>query len=237
MSKQYLSLPVKRRDYQITEGWIYTNEEREIHGYAEHGAVDFALPRGSEVLAAAAGYAIASYSRYLTLNEKYRKQMLYKGKPIGFDLGYFVQIYHPESGRYTEYGHLEKIAGKIPFSIPRQMKDGRFIPFGHKINPSKYSTYKNAVWVERGDVIGFIGDSGLSWGYEDYPVRPDPNEFPSWDKTHLHFEEFSRNKYRRRVRRDPYDIYKDYTYYPQPSHLEPFGKKHIWLHVVGGLPK
>lgn len=228
MAKRYLSFPVKGK-YRITEGWNYSKQEKKIHGLTFHGGVDFAQPRNSPVYAAASGWAIASYSSNPFYDEKTGKPRRYRGKIIGMGLGNFVQIYHPDVRRFTQYGHLGKIIERIPFAKPRKLADGRLIPVGHKIRPADISKYRKAVWVERGEVIGYIGDSGLTLGYQDYPERPNPKKYPSWDETHLHFEEFVRNSRGPKQRRDPYDIYASSECYPWPGNKKAAGKEQLWV--------
>ena len=224
--KRYLKIPVRGK-YRITEGWRYSKHESGIHGTLIHGAVDFSQKRGSPVYAAAAGWAISSYHGDYAVDEKDRIKK-YKGKPVGFSLGYFVQIYHPSVKRFTQYGHLGSIAEKIPFAKPRKLK-GWLCPVGHKIPGPKLSKYKKAVWVKQGEHIGNIGDSGLTWGYTDYPKRPDPKKFPSWDETHTHFTEFVRLANGTKKARDPFDLYENYTHYPDSYRKKPKGKNHLWL--------
>ena len=238
MAKRYLSLPIRSGNYKISEGWVYSKKENEIHGKINHFAIDFTLPRGDKVFAAASGWAIASYYRFLIVDSETKKLLIFKDRPLGFGLGFFVQIYHTEVDRYTQYGHLENVSPRIPFARPRRMRDGRLIPIGHKVSPDRYPAYRKTIWVEKGEVIGFIGDSGLTWGYDDYPQRPDPLKFPSWDETHLHFEEFARDKTGRKIgQRDPYDVRKTYQFYSWPGHMRTLGPNLLWEKVEQGLPK
>ena len=110
----YLSLPLKN-DFQITEGYIYTEYERDVHGNYFHRGIDYVCPYGTPVYASASGYAVAGYHRYPLLKSD-KTLRLYKGLPISNGLGYFIQIYHPYSickvkgGRITQYGHLSKFS-------------------------------------------------------------------------------------------------------------------------------
>ncbi|MDD2785336.1 MAG: M23 family metallopeptidase [Patescibacteria group bacterium] len=228
MDNKYLALPVRGK-YRITEGWLYSDQEKKIHGLDFHGGVDFAQPRNSPVFAAADGWAIASYSLNPFFDEKTGKLRRFRGKIVGMGLGNFVQIYHPQTKRFTQYGHLEKISEKIPFAKPRKLKDGRLIPMGHKINPRDLKNYPKAIWVRCGEVIGYVGDSGLTWEYNDYPNRPDHKKHPSWDETHVHFEEFVRNSRGAKQRRDPFAIYDTNEKYPWPGHKGRKGDDGLWI--------
>ena len=113
----YLTLPLKN-SFQITEGYIYTEYERSVHGNYFHKGIDYSCQFRTPVYASASGYAIAGYHRYPVLKSD-NTLRLYKGLPIGNGLGYFIQIYHPyniskiKGGRITQYGHLSKFAKGI----------------------------------------------------------------------------------------------------------------------------
>ncbi len=234
----FLCLPFKKQKYQITEGWHYSEGEKAVHGFSGHGAIDFALPRGAEVLAAADGFAMASYFGYPL--KKDGKPKLHKGKPVGFGLGYFVQIYHPGQDLFTTYAHLESIDPKIPFYKPRKKGDHLF-PFGHKIDPKREDYHTFTVKVKKGEVLGFVGDSGITWGYADYPKRPSPKQFPSWDEVHLHFEVFQRVG-SRKVKKyfDPFGIKGGPKDYPDSFKKgSALGEKSplLWVLDKNGLPQ
>jgi murein DD-endopeptidase MepM/ murein hydrolase activator NlpD len=224
-STPYLTLPIKRQRFKITEGWFYSEEEKKIHGREIHGGIDFKAKLGKPVYASVSGWATSSYHNRPVKN-KDGSERLYKGKPITNGLGYFVQIYHPENGRYTQYGHLGKIVQKIPFGKPRKRKD-TYYPYGYKIKPENMENSKYYVWVNQGELIGYVGDSGLCWGYKDYPQRPNPSKYPSWDEVHLHFEEFSRNKKGiKKQLRDPFNIYSTFKDYPKNTNQ--ISKNTLW---------
>lgn len=222
--KPFIYLPFKETNYQITEGWHYSNEEKNIHGASGHGAVDFSFPRGTKVVATADGWTIASYF-WRPVKNPDGSPRVYQGKEVGMGLGYFVQIYHPQEHLYTSYGHLDKIAKEIPFHRPIG-RNGIFWPIGHRVKPENLPHYRYSKFVKAGDLIGFVGDSGLTWGYQDYPQRPDPNKHLSWDETHLHFEVFNRIGSRGRKKYfDPYGIKSDFKDYPDTARLN--NKKNI----------
>lgn len=217
--KPFLCLPFKEQVHKITEGWHYSEQEKSIHGLSGHGGIDFAFPRGTKVLAAADGWAIASYF-WKPVKNKDGSSRLYEGKEVGMGLGYFVQIYHPEVHLYTSYGHLERVVEKIRFHRPIKVKDVLW-PIGNKIDPENFSRYRFAKFVRAGDLIGYVGDSGLTWGYLDYPQRPNTHKYPSWDKTHLHFEVFTRIGSRKKKKYfDPYGIKSDFKDYPGSDRLD-----------------
>ena len=113
----YLTMPL-RGNFSITEGFIYSQEERDVHGNYFHKGIDYATPYGTPVYASASGYGVAGYHRFTVLEDD-NTPRLYQGLPIGNGFGYFVQIYHPYSickvkgGRITQYGHLSKFGRGI----------------------------------------------------------------------------------------------------------------------------
>jgi hypothetical protein len=123
---KYLTHPLKK-NVKITEGFLYTEDERNIHGFYFHKGVDYATSWKTPVYAAASGYAVASYHRFTLLNENNTPKLL-DGKPLSSGLGYFVQIYHPykicrvKGGRITQYGHLAKFAKGIRAKTHRPLK-------------------------------------------------------------------------------------------------------------------
>lgn len=212
----FLHIPFSSQPYEVAEGWIYSAEERAIHGRDKHHGIDYRLPKGTPVLASANGWAISSYYGFQVKKEG--KDVIYKGKRVGLGYGYFVQIYHPDTKLYTLYGHLERIADGIKFHNPRRSGDVWW-PVGNKVlGGNRLKNYKHKTTVEKGQAVGYVGDSGLTWGYEDFPERPDHEKFPSWDETHLHFEVFERYGSEKRKRLiDPYGIKGRATDYPNSS--------------------
>lgn len=203
--RAFLSIPFAEADRDklaITEGWKYSAAEKAIHGYATHYGVDFAAARGTPVYAAAAGYAISS------VQIGYGRD--YQGKRIGFALGRFVQIYHPYNKTYTSYSHLDSVAPGIPYVAPKKGQDaaGRTTYDPTVVYQPVQDMLRQAKFVQKGQLIGTVGDSGLSWGYEEGLKRPDPATHPSWDETHLHFEVYTRGKGgSKRDRYDPFGVY------------------------------
>ena len=147
----YLTLPLKN-DFQITEGYIYSEEERSVHRRYFHKGIDYACPYGTPVYASASGYAVAGYHRFTDVKED-RTLKLYQGLPMGNGLGYFIQIYHPYSvckvkgGRITQYGHLSKFAKGFRIKTFRPIS----IDFGYEIekkNNTKKANRKSTLQLE-----------------------------------------------------------------------------------------
>lgn len=223
----YLTLPFRASDvhgdYDVTEGWKYSQAETDIHGFVEHNGVDFALPYGTPVVAPADGYALSSYHTFWILDDNGNKRT-YQGKPIRFGLGYFVQMYIPSTNRYIQMAHLSDVDPAIPFSQPVQNGED-WVPQNHTLSVPDLKNSPMVVQVRKGQVIGKVGFSGLAWGYDEYssgaarPVAIDPNVQKSWDEPHIHFEDFWRDQTTgvKMANRDPYGIYGSFQDYPTPD--------------------
>jgi len=279
---RYLIHPLKEST-PIIEGFLYTEEQREILNQYFHKGIDYASGYKIPVYASASGYAVAGYHRYTVLNED-NTPKLYNGKPFSSGLGYFVQIYHPykickvKGGRITIYGHLSKFADGIyakthkPLKIDykreiiknneekRKYKEGKeeveekikstrkliwkypwikkLYEFSPLYTPQELKKLheegnKYIKWVNQGDIIGYTGTSGLIYGrlrYSENRSRPNVRKFSTWDKSHLHFEEASRDikTGKKILNRDPYGIYlskEHYNQFPYDTLFIDFEKK------------
>lgn len=225
--KPFLTLPFKSELHEIGGGWFYGSSDliTKVGKSNHHFAVDFYLPRGTPVLAAASGWAIASYHHFLLRDRKDRRRFIrYKGKLFGSGQGNFVIIYHPKQKLFTQYGHLERINPTIPFYKPEK-KRGLVQPPVKKFQP-RFFNRENAQRVQRGEVIDWVGDSGI---------------IGSWDQPHLHFEVYRyRDKDGGKPKDsyiDPYDIYKTAKDYPWPGHKRPLGDNHLWILGKNRLPR
>ncbi len=229
--KAYLTLPFSKKgagNIKINEGWLYSYDEYQIHGMEVHVAVDFHAPYGTAVYAPADGYAMSSY---FTLPVKIqKKEITYKGKAINYGLGLFVRMYIPLAHRFLDLAHLSEIDNAIPFSEPEYDEEKKeWKPTNEKISMNEIPSHPEWVKVTKGQFLGRVGTSGLSWGYEDFTDKPqrkvtyDPKTQVSWDDSHLHFEEFSEVqdpqkdevKGQKTAPRDIYGIYSFEEEYPQ----------------------
>lgn len=223
----FLSLPFRQTDVppsqlKIGEGWYYSQQEMAIHGKPLHRSIDFDVARGTPVVAAADGYALRSY-------QAAPLDRVYQGKSLGFGLGEFVEVYHPQTGVYSLYGHLNEAVDGLPYAEAVAYGAETWEPVGIYVSPQDF--IKKAKKVSRGEVIGYVGDSGIPWGYQEqfdpvsgHVVKRDFAAQPSWDDPHLHFEVYTRSADGRskEVRYDAYGIYgsaPDYTQAAQPSTL------------------
>ncbi len=234
------------RPYEITEGSFYSLQEKRIHGYDVHAAIDYQVPYGTHVAAPCNGFAIASYHTFDVKNDD-GSQRMYKGKPVGFGLGYFVQIYDPNVDRYVQLGHLSDLSKNVQFSKPVST-DAGWNPTNHILSIRELMDGSNplVVVLKKGDYLGNVGYSGLRWGYTEYelgrdrPLVIDPDIYKSHDEPHVHLEEYYRDQAtgRKGWQRDPYDIYlRDHTHYPTPTRNRPMGSEPLFHLDQSELPK
>ncbi len=251
---------MKDQSYEVTQGWIYSQKELDIHGGNPiHAAVDLYAPYGTPVVSPVDGYAIASYHTQWVRegedykedvkpdNEEYKKPIrLYQGKPLRVGLGNFIYIYVPSVNRYIEIAHLSELDSSIPFSPPKyNPKTDGWDPTNIDVKVEDMPTNPNFIHVKKGDLLGKVGYSGLSLGYSDYsegatrPVVIDPNKDKSWDIPHVHFEEFYIDQVTKQKgwQRDPYDIYSTFEHYPSAGKKGQMGQQPLWLLDQDGLPQ
>lgn len=237
ISKPILYTPFDRTNpIIITEGWLYSTEEKSIHGHEKHEGIDFALPIGTPIKASFSGYATSTYGFSWVTEEdpdtKEEKIRLFDNDKISMDIGLFVQIYNPETNLFTQYGHLSKIQNNIPFTEPLFIPETEtYLPQGNRIEPSNYPISKNAIYVKSGAVIGYSGISGITKGFIDYPeclntVRTDP----IWDEPHLHFQLFKRSLNQKHAKLiDVYGLYSTVDSYITP--IKEVERKHRSLFI------
>jgi murein DD-endopeptidase MepM/ murein hydrolase activator NlpD len=225
-SKPFLSLPFATATrFVVSEGWLYSAREQKIHGHDVHGAIDFASSRGTPILCAADGFAVASFQAGFSGT--------YRGKRVGYGLGHFVQVWHPDRRIYTVYGHLEEISVAIP-ALAAERVGEEWNPVGLHIPTTTLVSL--AVPVRRGQCIGAMGDSGLSWGYTETPdSRVDPSQYSSWDEVHLHFEVYDRRSlsYQKQNRWDPFGLYDNRSAYRSLRSAS----EGLWLLDKEGMPE
>ncbi|MBU0649830.1 M23 family metallopeptidase [Patescibacteria group bacterium] len=221
MIDPFLELPFKENEYKITGGWFYSDTDFITNTLRSnnHYAIDFELKRGTPVSAAASGWALTSYHHFLIKDQDdKRKFVRNKGELISSGQGNFIIIYHPKQELFTQYGHLENVNSSIPF-YQSEKKRGKVIPPTAKFQPSFFAKPR-AIWVEQGNLLGYVGTSGLRG---------------NWSTPHFHFEVYRyRDKDGGKPKDsyvDPYDIYKSSNSYPFPNHKGKVGPNQLWLNI------
>ena len=230
--KRFLSSPLPDDvPYVISAGWEYEPKEIAIHGIKAHEAIDFRVPRGTPVHAAADGWAIATFEE-TSLRCADGSSRRYRGKTVWYGGGLLIQVWHGR-GRYTQYLHLERVNAGIPLSSPIHRADGSVVPNIRALRAavSGYPRMRTARYVRRGDVIGYVGCTGLGWGAPTYTSWRRGVAYRSWDKPHLHFTVLGRRAPRTREaqRVDPFGVYGRASRYPRKPTRWPMRSRSLWL--------
>jgi hypothetical protein len=206
MTTPGLALPFRKSDAaraggtnNISEGWYY-GEERGITGSELHKSIDFDLPYDSPVYAMADGWAAFTYQSWLTTTE-------YQGKRVGFGLGLWLLTLHKLPGSdvywWGKYAHLSAVKPGIKYLKPYVDSDGDW----HEPDSGPDNLYVpdpqlalTFTPIKKGQLLGYVGDSGIEWGYRDQfdvatgTIAPrDRQAQPAWDDdTHLHLQFYRR---------------------------------------------
>ncbi len=208
LRRPFLAIPLAKNAprLEISQGWDYSDDERNIHpNIPRHFAVDFPEPWGTPIYAPADGLALASYHTFEMTDSQ--------GRTIGFGLGLFIQIWHEPARVYTSYAHLSGLNDKLIPYLPPVLENGGWQPRS-ALYISVEAFKKKAQSVKKGDLIGFVGYSGLLLGQSEKAGNP-PTVNPVVDKTwdphgpHLHWEVYTRTPdgSRKDQRYDPFGIY------------------------------
>jgi len=215
--KPFLAIPLARTAprLEISQGWLYSEDEAQIHpnfpspnssypGKLVHYAVDFPLPWGTPVYVPADGLALASYHTHDIQDVQ--------GRTIGFGLGLFVQIWHEAARVFSMSAHLSGVDYEAMPYIPPVFENGSWQP-KQAINVPLAEFIKNATLFKRGDLLGYVGYTGLRLNYPEEPTKL-PAVFPNINKTwdphgaHLHWEVYTRTPEGSKDKRfDPFGMY------------------------------
>lgn len=205
--KAFAAIPIAKDAprHEISQGRFYSPDEVAIHPQiSTHYAVDFPEPWGTPVYATADGVAVASYHTFYIIDAQ--------GRRIGFGLGLFIQIWHEQPQVYTSYAHLAGVNDDLIPYIPPTLEDGSWQPRNAIYMPVEQFK-RIAKPVKKGDLIGYIGYSGLLLR-DEIPANPpaiDPEIDKTWDPAgaHLHWEMYTRTAdgSQKDERYDPFGIY------------------------------
>lgn len=229
----FLYLPFgKKWMTNIEEGWLYSEKEKAIHGYETHYGIDFSLPLDTPVLAPADGYALGTYHFAYSA-----KNQFYDNKRVGFGLGNMIEIYFPEHDLFVSLAHLNRFAETVPFVQPRKIEKNGLTTWSPDILYSSIEEKRKlSTAVKHGQVVGFVGASGLTLGYEETPNTPIQSDHNPWDGFHLHLEVYRRTLdkgyWMKTIRIDPYGFYGGEDLYRRG---QPAGSN-LWVLDHNGLP-
>lgn len=178
---------------KMSSGWFIAEDERDVIADDFHEALDFEGPAcGTPVLAIADGWAVASYQSGIARGGKAPFDPANPANPdtdwqdpiskhtgwLGFS-GLFVELQTnvqiPGFQNATaQYFHLAAVNPKIKWLVPERREDtvtwdgkrvANWFPAG--IRQSQEDIRKIATPVKRGDVIGWLGDTGINFGWND----------------------------------------------------------------------
>lgn len=185
VDQPFLKLPFKRAFGQrltITQGWNEEATEETIIGEGIHAAIDFeGYPYGAPIVAAADGWAYYTYQRII-------EQVNYKDPITGRQINYidegaglFVEVVHDKLATgvlgnphwVTQYVHLDRVAAGIPYvtSAPNGTATvggqtiTNYTPTG--IMRPQSELIKVGKRVRQGQVIGYMGDTGIGANWYD----------------------------------------------------------------------
>jgi hypothetical protein len=208
MPKPFLKLPFRARDGAAslydTQAWFTSPDELDIddeENGAVHAANDLELVRqhdfgyGLPILAAASGRAYFSY-QYISGS--------WATHQVGWGAGLFVEIRHAQdqpgnAGWVSQYIHVSRVAPGIPYLPPTRVDDPND-PEHPDWAPSGILQDNNTLWnfgvpVQQGQVIGYMGDTGIGLDWKDSfdpntgLVAPrNRNLLKPWDPPQVHFQ-------------------------------------------------
>lgn len=244
----------------MTSGWVTAEDELPIVGNdPEHWALDFEGPKcGTPVLAVASGWVVTSFQSGVLrggeapfnpdnpsdMSTDHRDPISGREGYIGYG-GLFAElqtdVVNPETGQHivAQYFHLGSVNPDLAWIDPVRLEDtatwdGKSAAnwYPADIAQSQEDIRQIATWVEQGDVLGWLGDTGINFGYDDafdpvtHTVAPrDRRALPPWDPQgagvttpikyacELHIEFYSgRNENNGKIGRfDAFDLYAPIT--------------------------
>jgi hypothetical protein len=213
MPAPFLKLPFRERDARLslydTQGWLTSPDELAIDDEVNgdwHAANDLELVTtpdygyGLPIVAAASGRAYFSY-QYISGSWT---DSAGKTHQVGWGAGLFVEVRHAKdepgnAGWVTQYVHLSRIAPGIPYLPPTAVPDPNdsahpdWRPTG--ILQDDDTLWNAGVPVRQGQVIGYMGDTGIGLDWKDNfdvttgKVTPRNRVvLKPWDPPQLHFQ-------------------------------------------------
>lgn len=173
----------------ITEGWIYGPDEAAIYGgYTAHEAVDFAVPLGTPVLAAADGLILASFEE-VRIRYPGTEPRTWKGEPVYWGYGLFAAMLH-DNGLLTFYGHLHRLSEPIwkqAYVAPLEYPNGDVASPITRLEARDFKKTYRSLRVKAGDIIGYSGITGMGMGVSTYRNWRKNVAYRANDEEHVHF--------------------------------------------------
>lgn len=178
---------------RMTSGWFIAEDELGVIGDDFHDALDFeGPPCWTPILAIADGWAVASYQSGVARGgaapfnpadpsnpeTDWRDPINHKEGWLGF-AGLFVELQTNVripgyQNAVAQYFHLAAVNPRLTWLDPVRQEDtvtwdGKHVEnwFPAPIRQSQEAIRAVATPVKRGDVIGWIGDTGINFGYND----------------------------------------------------------------------
>jgi hypothetical protein len=256
---------------RVTNGWYEEEQELKVIGNDDfHAALDFeGMPCGTPVLAAADGVAVATYQSGIERggeapydpNDPYNPHTDWKDPVTGHTgwLGFAGLVVELQTNVVVpgfqnatlQYFHLAAVNPAIKWLAPDRDPDtvtwdGKHVEnwTPNAIRKSQADIRAIATPVKRGQLLGWLGDTGINFGYNDHfvpelhQVLPrDRHANPPWDPQgagattplafacQLHLEEYSGRSatFSKLNRFDAMDLYARITGVPgTPSYNNPY---------------
>jgi murein DD-endopeptidase MepM/ murein hydrolase activator NlpD len=173
---------------RIVEGWVYSAQEARVYGgYTAHQAVDFAVPAGTQVLAAAGGIAVASFEE-VPIRYPGPQARTWRGEPVFWGHGLHVVVIHSNK-LVTVYGHLQRLAPELDpaYALPTATADGDILSALMPLRAEDVKTARRTVRVKAGQVLGLAGITGMGAGQRTYDNWLNSKPYRSNDEEHVHF--------------------------------------------------
>jgi hypothetical protein len=189
----------------VSSGWYIAEDELGVIGEDFHEGLDFdGVPCQTPILAVADGWAVASYQSGIARGGQapfnpadpsnpetdWRDPVSGREGWLGF-AGLFVELQTNVQvpgfqNAVAQYFHLSAVNPRITWLDPVREPDtitwnGKRVEnwFPAPVRQSQADIRRIATPVKRGDVIGWIGDTGINFGYND---RFDPAHHVVWPR-------------------------------------------------------
>jgi len=252
------NLEKKNTQYTITEWWIYSLFEQNMHGKSLHNWIDLAAPYGTPVYAPFDGYAHTSY--YNTTLWKKWDRRIYGWSTLNYWLWYFIQMIYqnpknlkdPSKVWFVQFAHLKWFWPNMPKLL---LEDYKYDPIEDAVKIDNYqithkeiekifsqSWYKSKKWIfiKKWTLIGFVWTSGIEKWIEVWSwFVPDNKKYDSWDEGHIHFSIYRRDSQWYKIwwsNIDPYGIYSWYTEYPDQKNSIQLNLWNLFLRDTNNKP-